>query len=340
MKYLSCPVFPRSCLLFALLALGGCAPKTPPVKTVIDGFAQGGTYHVVVLDKQLREELRGPIDSLLAVIDRSMSLYNPASLLSRLNRGETDTLDAFIAACIRKADVLSRESGGRYDITVKPLIAAYGFGAEGPTQQPNVDSLMQFVGYEKIAVESNRLVRKHPGVQIDLNSIAQGASADWVAGWLDNQGLKNYLVEIGGEIYARGRNAQGEPWTVGVDRPVEGNFIPGADLQVRIGISDRGLATSGNYRKYYTDSLGRKIVHTVDARTGLPVTGTLLSATVVAPDATLADAYGTLCMILGLEQSIDFLKAKPELEAYLVWADGTGAFRSYMTSGMEAMIVP
>lgn len=155
-------------------------------------------------------------------------------------------------------------------------------------QQPNVDSLLQFIGYDKIRIDGCRLVKKHPSVQIDLNSIAQGATADYVARWLDSLGWKDYLVEVGGEIFARGHNAKGGLWRVGIDKPIEGNVIPGAQLQVRIGISNRGLATSGNYRKFYTDSLGRKIVHTFDARTGAPVISNLLSATVVARTAAQA----------------------------------------------------
>ncbi len=330
-------------ILFSLLlvaALAACREKEKPrVQTTIDGFAQGGTYHMVLISDRSLEELKPGIDSLLGLIDRSMSLYNPDSRLSRLNRNETDTLDDFIAGCIRSAETLSRQSGGRYDITIKPLITAYGFAEGKPTRQPNVDSLMQFVGYEKIRIEGDRLVKSHPGVQIDLNSIAQGASADYLAAWFDSLGLTDYLIEIGGEIYAKGRNAKGRPWIVGIDKPIDGNFLPGADLQERIGISDEGLATSGNYRKFYTDDQGRRIVHTVDALSGQPVISHLISATLVGPDATLADAYGTLCMIIGLDESIELLKKHPELDAYLVWTDETGAFRTYITPGMEKRII-
>ena len=152
-------------------------------------------------------------------------------------------------------------------------------------------------------------------------------------------GAAKALVEVGGEIFARGHNAKGGLWRVGIDKPIEGNVIPGAQLQVRIGISNRGLATSGNYRKFYTDSLGRKIVHTFDARTGAPVISNLLSATVVARTAAQADAYGTLCMVMGLNESIRFLESRPDLEAYLVWSDDRGNYRTYMTPGMESLVL-
>ena len=326
-------------VLLAVL-LAGCqsGPQRRP-QTVIDGFAQGGTYHIVLVGDSTSGGLKGQLDSLLWRVDNSMSLYNPTSRLSRINRGETDTLDRFIANCIRTADTISRESGGRYDITIKPLTAAYGFTGDRPVQQPNVDSLLQFIGYDKIRIDGCRLVKKHPSVQIDLNSIAQGATADYVARWLDSLGWKDYLVEVGGEIFARGHNAKGGLWRVGIDKPIEGNVIPGAQLQVRIGISNRGLATSGNYRKFYTDSLGRKIVHTFDARTGAPVISNLLSATVVARTAAQADAYGTLCMVMGLNESIRVLESRPDLEAYLVWSDDRGNYRTYMTPGMESLVL-
>lgn len=307
-------------------------------QVVVDGFAQGGSYHVVLITDQKRD-FKPAIDSLLEVVDGSMSLYTPTSLLSRINRGQTDTLDALLLDCITQAQQISRQSGGMYDITVKPLSSAYGFGAEDKTQEPNVDSLLQFVGYQKISIEGNLLRREHPNLQIDLNSIAQGATADFLGVYFESQGITEYLIEVGGEIYGRGHNAKNNPWRVGIDRPTEGNMVAGADLQVVIGLQDRGLATSGNYRKYYTNQQGEKIVHTVNPLTGRPVMSNLLSATIVAPTSTQADAYSTLCMVLGLEESRRFLATHPELDAYLVYSDSAGAFASYLTPGMEKLII-
>ena len=321
------------------LSLAGCClacDRSPPyVSTKIEGFAQGGDYRVVIRDTVPRD-LSGPIDSLFREIEASLSLYDPDSRISRINRNETDTVDRYLADCIRRAQAVSRETEGVYDITVKPLIAAYGFAEKEAQRRPNVDSLLQFVGYEKIRLEGNRIIKEHPGVQLDLNSIAQGYSADVVARYLDSLGLKNYLVVLGGgEIFARGANASGEKWVIGIDRPVEGNVLGGVDLQERVGLSERGLATSGNYRKYYTDESGRKIVHTVDPRTGQPVVSNLLSATVIAPNAATADAYGTYFMVAGLEGSKAFLERHPELDAYLVWTDEKGDYRVFATPGIE-----
>ncbi len=307
--------------------------------TTIDGFAQGSTYHIVLKSDRPMDDARSGIDSVLATFDRSASLYLDSSLLNRLNRGETDSVDSYIAECIAVAERISRESDGMYDITVKPLVSAWGFAGETRTVRPNIDSLLQYVGYEKIGVENGRLVRTQPGVQIDLNSIAQGYTADILGRYIESLGVKEYLVEIGGEIFCRGTNPKGRPWVVGIDRPVEGNFTPGADLQVKLAISDRGLATSGNYRKFYTDEQGRKIVHTIDPRTGMSAQSDLLAVTVVAPTAILADAYGTMCMVMGRERSIAFFEEHPDLDAYLVYSDSTGAFRTYVTPGLESHIV-
>lgn len=314
-------------------------PTTPAETVVIDGFAQGGTYHIVVKDARAKTwNLKAQIDSLIEVIDRSVSLYNPQSRLSRINRNETDTLDPLTQQCIEIAERISRESEGLYDITIKPLTAAYGFAGEQTVQHPNLDSLLQFVGYQRIAVQEGRLVKQDPRIQLDLNSIAQGASVDFLSDYLNRLGVEDYIIELGGEIFCRGTNAQGAPWRVGIDRPTEGNITPGADLQVILGLSNEGLATSGNYRKFYTDSLGRKIVHTINALTGEPVISNLLSVTMVARDATLADAYGTVCMVLGLERSKAFLAAHPELQAYMIYSDEQGNFKTYVTSGLAQRI--
>ena len=196
---------------------------------------------------------------------------------------------------------------------------------------PDVDSLLKLVGYDKLAVENGRLRKADPRMQIDLNSIAQGATSDYIAAYFEKLGIEEYMIEVGGEIFCRGLNAKGKPWVVGIDRPKEGNFTPGADLQVKISLSGKGLATSGNYRKFRTDSSGRKIVHTVDPRTGQPVTSDLLSATVVAETSAEADAYGTALMVMGLERGKEFLAAHPEIQAYLIYSDEQGRFQTYVT---------
>ncbi len=326
----------RKSLLFIILlsALAACRPQVP--QTVLEGFTQGTTYRIVIRDR-VAPDVRAGIDTLFAQVERSMSLFDPNSLISRLNRNETDTLDAWIAECVALSQAFSAESGGFFDITVKPLTAAYGFAGTERAQAPRLDSLLEFVGYEKIRIEHNRLLKADPRVQIDLNAVAQGYTVDLVARRLDGMGLENYIVEMGGEIFSRGTRADGTPWTVGIDAPVEGNFTPGARIQTMLRLSGRGLATSGNYRKFYEDADGRKIVHSIDPKTGEPVIRNVLSATVIAPTAAQADMYATFFMVGGLEKAAEFLPRHPEVDAYLVFVDENGEMQALKTPGLELL---
>lgn len=314
-------------LHIAMLSLVACGSERAEYDA-IDGFAQGSTYHIVVQYDNLDRVQKG-VDSLLAEIDNSISLYNKKSLLCRINSGETDSLDTHITRCIEISQIVSRESGGAYDITIKPITSAWGFTGEAKVESPNIDSLMQYVGYEKISIVDGRLVRSSPQIQIDLNASAQGYTADMLGAMLLGLGIENYLVEIGGEITCRGENSKGKSWVIGIDKPIEGNFIPGHTLQSTIELSGRALATSGNYRKFHIDENGQKIVHTIDARTGYSKISNLLSVTVIAESALLADTYSTMMMVLGVEESKAFLQKHSEIDAFFVYSDGTDTLKTY-----------
>jgi thiamine biosynthesis lipoprotein len=320
-------------ILLGALIIASCTQKTNI--TIIDGMAQGSTYHIVIA-QDTTIGLRNAIDSLFEEIDNSVSIYNPNSLLSKINRGETDSLDSHLKICLHHSLEMSRLSDGFFDVTIMPLVRAYGFGREKAIQSPNIDSLLQFVGYDKIAIEGNRLHRLDRRVQIDLNAIAQGYTVDKLAEVFDQRGIKNYLIEIGGEIFARGEKLANKPWVVGIDSPREGNYLPGNDLIQKIVMNNNGLATSGNYRKFYTDSIGRKIVHTINPKTGLPIVSSLLSATVLAQNAATADALGTFFMIIGLENSKKFLAEHPEINALLIY-DENGEFRIFRTPNLNVV---
>lgn len=327
-------------VLLCAVQFCGCKEKPKPVSVMkLDGFTQGSVYHMVIKGDSI-PGIQGKVDSLLRVIENSMSLFDDNSLICRLNRNETDTLDRFIAECIAVADKISRESSGLYDVTLKPLTGAYGFTGGKATKLPNIDSLLTLVGYRKISVKNGRLIKEDPRMQLDLNSIAQGATADYVAEYFESLGIKEYLVNIGGgEIVAKGTNPGGLPWRIGIDRPYEGNNVPGADLQAKITLSGKGLATSGNYRKFYVTESGEKVVHTVNPLTGKSVQSNLLSVTAVAENAKLADAYGTALMVMGLDKSIEFLGNHPKLDAYLVYSDDDGNYQVYMTPGIAEMLI-
>ncbi|GHU98109.1 FAD:protein FMN transferase [Bacteroidia bacterium] len=316
--------------------LAGCGQQAPMV--ALDGFTQGTTYHIALRSADTTG-LQRQIDSLLEAVDNSMSIYNPASLLSQLNDNRTDSLDAMIMHCIEVAGEVARSSGGMYDITVMPLTRAWGFAAKEQQGEPNLDSLLRFVGFDKISVRNGRLHKTDPRVMLDLNSLAKGYTVDLVGGLIERRGVTDYLVEIGGEIVARGVNAHGKPWRIGIDRPEEGNFVPGQQLQTALALTNVALATSGNYRKFHTDAAGRKVVHIIDPHTGRAAAGDLLSATVIAPTCIVADAWGTALMALGLERSKEFLEHNHDIMACLIHDDGQGGMAVWRSGALDSAII-
>jgi thiamine biosynthesis lipoprotein len=190
---------------------------------------------------------------------------------------------------------------------------------------------------DKVKLIDNKVVKSDPRIQLDVNAIAQGYSVDIVSDYFDSKGITNYLVEIGGEIKAKGKNSKGQIWRVGIDRPEFGNMMPGDQLQAILQLYNRSLATSGNYRKFYEEN-GVKITHEINPKTGYPAVQSILSATIIADDCITADAYATVCMVSGLEKSKEILKRHKELEAYLIYGDEAGWFQVYSTSGLKAMI--
>ncbi len=325
---------------WATLGLLSCAPKTS--YTTVDGFTQGSTYHIVYHDPQGRD-LRSSIEELLEDFDNSMSVYNPSSLLTRLNENDTSARpDRWIAECLAIARRISDDTRGAFDVTLRPLIAAYRIGTEETPHllsQREIDSIRVFTGYGKVKIEEGHLVKTDPRLALDFNAIAQGYSSDLVGELFDSLGIRDYMVEIGGEILCRGESPRGGDWRIGIDRPVEGNMVPGEDLQTILRLTDAGLVTSGNYRKFAFDENGNKVTHTIDPKTLRPTVHNLLSATIIAPTSAIADGYATACMVLGLEESKKLLARHHELEGYLVYGRSDGSMGVYMTSGIEKRVV-
>ncbi len=273
-----------------------------------------------------------------------MSLFDPSSLLSRINRGECDSLSEGIIYNLHLSDSVSRISGGAYDVTVAPLVKALGFGAKSEqVEHPNIDSILQFVGYEKIGVDQGRLTRQDPRTQIDLNSIAKGYVVDQVAALVESHGAENYLIDIGGEIICRGLNTKGGAWRIGIETPFDGNMTSGDYLQRRIAIPDsspyRAMATSGNYRRFYLDQDGNKVAHTIDPKSGNSKLSPLLSATVIAPTCALADAYGTMFMALGADAAIELSKSITDAQVYFILAGEGDQYTEYASEGMQEFIM-
>ena len=319
-------------------AFWGCGRR--PAYVSVDGGMLGTTLHVVADVRDVSpQELYAAVMELDREAKASMSIYDGTSLLSRLNRNETDSVDRHIAFNLRLADSIGSLSDGRYDVTVKPLVEAWGFAGKERTEHPNVDSILEFVGREKVRVEAGRLVKDDPRVQLDFNSIAKGYTVDLLAALVEKYGAENYIVDIGGEVRCRGVNRQGNPWRIGIETPFDGNMSNGEYLQKRVRLHDGGLATSGNYRRFYLDKEGNKVAHTIDPRTGRSALSRLLSVTVVAPTCAEADALGTMFLAMGADDALAAAAAMPGVKVYFILADGSDGYEEYVSPAMEALIM-
>jgi thiamine biosynthesis lipoprotein len=313
-------------------------PGKNGVYVKIAGFTQGTTYHITY-EMPDTSNLQTQVDSILHAFDLSLSSYDSTSVISKINRNEDVTVDDLFTRVFIKSDEVFKASGGIFDITVMPLVNAWGFGPghKEKMDPARIDSLLQFVGMEKVKLVGGKIIKTDPRVQLDVNALAQGYSVDIVCGFLDKLGSDNYMVEIGGEIRAKGLNPSGKVWRIGIDKPEFGNMIPGAELEAVVELKNKSLATSGNYRKYYEEN-GVKYTHSIDPETGYPAKQSLLSATIIAGDCITADAYATVCMVGGLEKSKEILAKHPELEAYLIYGDDTGLYQLYVTEGMKGLV--
>lgn len=324
---------------FVAAVLCGCAGR--PDFTVVDGVMLGTTLHVVADVKGVSsQELYAAVMELDREAKASMSIYDPMSLLSRLNRNETDTVDRHIAFNLHLADSIGALSDGRYDVTVKPLVEAWGFAGKERTEHPNIDSILEFVGREKVRVAGGRLVKDDPRVQLDFNSVAKGYTVDLLAALVEKYGAENYIVDIGGEVRCRGVNRQGQAWRIGVETPFDGNMSNGEYLQKRIQMTGGGMATSGNYRRFYLDKEGNKVAHTIDPRTGRSALSRLLSVTVVAPTCAEADAMGTMFLAMGADDALAAVGRMPGVKAYFILAGaGEDEYEEYVSPAMEALVM-
>ncbi len=310
-----------------------------------DGFAQGSTYHIVYEIPQdisdpdsFKASMKENIDLYFNQINKSVSGYDSTSILSRLNRGGKPQLDSIFIDVFNYSKQIYKESNGAVDVSAAPLFNLWGFGFKQSIEitQHNIDSLKQFIGLDKVTLEDGAIVKTNPYIILNFNAIAQGYTVDYFCRHFNAAGIGNYLVEIGGEIYCKGVNAKGKKWSVGVDKPMDGNFIPGENLQAIIELSNQALVTSGNYRKFYIKD-GIKYSHTIDPVSGYPVQHSMLSATVIAENATIADAYATYFMVVGLEKAKEILASTPGMEAMLVYGEQDD-MKEYVTEGLEKMI--
>lgn len=323
--------------LLALLAAGTVIIITQnrdrPYRTA-SGEIFGTTYTATY---QADSDMAHTIRQALEEVDRSLSTFNPSSTIAAINRGGDPQVDPLFKAVFTLALKVSGDTGGAFDITVAPLVNLWGFGFKSG-QQPTdraVDSLRSIVGYQRVSLTPDgRVSKADPRIELDCAAIAKGFGADRAALALKRGGAGNYMVEVGGEIVARGENAEGKPWRIGVAKPDDDPSQAQGTLQAVITIGDRAVATSGNYRNFYYRD-GRKYAHTIDPKTGRPVQHSLLSATVTAPDCATADAYATAFMVMGEEKARQTLARHKELKALLITALPDGTLSTWASPGLD-----
>lgn len=314
-------------LLFkAVNVLSGFSANQEIHRIQLGGFAQGTTWHVTYFaaDSVVK---KGEIDSILIQLDSSLSIYKPFSTISRFNASKKGIkIDPHLEAVVAKSSEVWKESDGLFDITIQPLVQAWGFSAKPVKKFPDsarVRSLLQCVGARKIKPEGDRLIKIKPCVTIDVDGIAQGYSVDVVADFMEKKGVRDYVVEIGGEIRVKGRKRpDGEKMKIGIEAPGKRGSEQTV-IQRVIRISEGAVTTSGNYRKFH-ESEGKKFSHTIDPRTGYPTQNELVSVTVVAKDAITADAYDNVLMTMGLQKAMDFIEQKEEMSAYFIYKTQDG----------------
>lgn len=302
----------------------------------ISGAAQGTSYQITYVAGE-HSNYRESFDSIFRQIDRSLSTYDTGSIVSKINRNDaTVTVDRYFSDVFNKSIEVSEKTKGLFDITVAPVVNAYGFGFKKRERVTNglIDSLLRFVGYQKVRLADNKVVKDMPQVMLDFNAIAQGYTVDVLASFLESKGIKNYMVEVGGELSAKGTKLNDSSWTVGIQTPDE-NDGEAASLFTRVRINNKSLATSGNYKRFYVED-GKKYSHIINPFTGYPAKNNLLSATVIANDCMTADAYATSFMVMGLEKSKQFLSENKELdlEVFFIY-DEKGIWKRYATNYFE-----
>lgn len=280
-----------------------------------------GTYYSIRYEA--KHDLQDSIQASLQAFDNSLSLFNPHSVLSAINDNRDTTTDAAFEAMWTEAQRVYAISDGAFDITVAPLVKAFGFGRKSDQyasiSSQTIDSLREFVGFDKVSLVDHKVVKADPRVQLDGGAVAKGQACDLIAAMLRRNGCGNYLVDIGGEIVAHGKNAKGDKWHIGITKPNLNNEGAQEELQEVLEVSDICMATSGNYRNYYYAD-GKRRSHTIDPRTGYLVQHSLLSATVVSSSCMRADALATACMVVGAEQALELMQRAEDAACYLIVA--------------------
>lgn len=301
-----------------------------------EGFVFGTLYHITY---QSDVNYQKEIEAELKKVDNSLSPFNKTSIISRINRNEDVKVNEMFQEVFLLAENISKETNGAFDITVAPLVNTWGFGFKQgttPTQQA-IDSLKALIGYQKIALVNGHVKKQNPNIMLDCSAIAKGYGSDVVARFLKQKGIDNFMVEIGGEVVTHGNSEKRVPWRIGVNKPTDDSLNTSNELQTVLNVTDKAMATSGNYRNFYYKN-GKKYAHTIDPKTGYPVQHNILSATVIAENCATADAYATSFMVMGMEGAQKILNKHPELLAYLIYSDAKGKNQVWYSPSMKKIL--
>lgn len=298
------------------------------------GLVFGTSYNITY---QSNDNLKPEIEKALAEVDASLSPFNEKSVITHVNKNEAVTLDDHFITVFRLSYEIYKDTEGAFDITVAPLVNAWGFGFKnGITPDCHaIDSLMQFVGFDKVKLQDGKIIKTDDRLMLDCSAIAKGYGVDAVARLLKSKGIDNYMVEIGGEIVASGENPKGAPWRIGVSKPDDDSVSVSNEIQGIINISNRAMATSGNYHNFYYKG-GKKYAHTIDPKTGCPVQHSILSATVVSDECAKADAYATAFMVMGLDKAKAVLARHKDMMAYFIYSDDKGNNKVWYSPSLKA----
>ena len=319
-----------------MLILASCGNQ--PKKIVLQGLAQGSYYAVTYFDDEDRNFQR-EIDSIFHAIDLSVNLWVDSSIISKVNRNEDVTLDSIFIDNFNIAQEAARLSDGYFDPTISPIVVAWGFSYKsGDSLTPQlIDSLRDLVDYRKIRIENGKVVKEDPNITLDFNAIAQGYTSDLIAKFLESRGIRNYLVDTGGEIMTRGEKTNHQPWIVGIEKPAADKDADRI-VQTRITLIDKGLVTSGSTRKY-VERNGKRYSHCIDPKTGYPVEHQVLSVTVMAENSAWADALASIGMVMGMEKSLALFQSLDGIEAYYIFMNDADELETFATDGFKALII-
>lgn len=325
-------------LLVSVLVFS-CSRKEQKSQFIFNEGVIFGTMYHITYESPGGKDFAAEIMAELSKVDTIFSSYIPESQISKINRNEPVVLDTLFYTVFNSANQISEQSGGAFDVTVAPLVNAWGFGFKKKENvtQAMIDSILPLIGYKKVKLVDGKIMKEDPRITLDLSSLAEGFGVDVVGRFLTEKKCKNFMVEIGGEVLAHGVNKQGKQWRIGINKPNDNEPSDATSLQAIVEIKNEAISTSGNYRKFYIEN-GKKFAHTIDPFTGYPVEHNLLSATVITDDCMTADAWSTAFMVLGTEKSKEIAKAL-DIDIFLVSSVDSVTNEIYMNEGFKKRIL-